>query len=628
MLPEEILSLDQDHKELFNALVEFYDRKSQEMIASDYFTPHDSSHCRAVEDIIKKLIKNSEIELSELENFLLIISIWTHDIGMFQDISHKYLDNEFTIDKARDVHDEISAWFINNDENFRALFKDMNDGEFRKLIHTVNIICKYHRRKRDVNECPKIRRLNDNQIVNTRLLSCLLRFGDTLHVESSRFDKRIYDILQIGDFDRTARLHWLKSYLVSAINLDISKQIIYITIDLPESTKGKEQELADNAERLKFFIYEDILEDKLAVSDTFREYNYKFYSSIVIDINHCPGYQDEMKEEVFGIINDLGIVTSPNTTKVITKTLDSISSLSNMNFDRYELFHNQMQQLIKNLKKIHSTRPCHVGLGKIISIIEDAPYQNEEIRNAPLEDMDKVKKYLITSINEIRDDRKKSKEIIEAKASETLKGMKNIFLIGFSEMVLGFLTANKDGNFKKSTNFFIFELEGKKKLSMTNRIEYSDGVFYSTCLSRAGFEKISIHPAISFASVITDIMANMQFSAEDLIDPDGLKKEFAKEIAANTEFYKNHYIKEMIISTGKCSTTLELIQLLVKMLNKIIEGDYYSNIEFSDPIIPKEDIGAWRKNHNKDVYIKINRTNLELKYGAFIRKSTETLKMG
>lgn len=46
---------DNTFRKLLENMVTFYDEKSEADPFTDYFTPHDSSHCRAVEKLVKAL---------------------------------------------------------------------------------------------------------------------------------------------------------------------------------------------------------------------------------------------------------------------------------------------------------------------------------------------------------------------------------------------------------------------------------------------------------------------------------------------------------------------------------------------------------------------------------------------
>ena len=231
----------------YTNLMSVVDAFHHEDFYDDYFTPHDGSHCRAIENIIRKIISNCDkniFNLSELEQFLLLISVWSHDLGMISNIAEGYFDErqqELDVSEKRLVHDLISAWYLS--KHYKILFLNHDeiddvdpllDSELRGYVDAVNIIIKYHRKKTNIKNCPEYK-IVGGETIRCRLLACLLRLGDTLHIDSSRFDERSYNILQLGEFDRFARLHWLKSYVVSAPpSLDKNNQVVTISIDLPE----------------------------------------------------------------------------------------------------------------------------------------------------------------------------------------------------------------------------------------------------------------------------------------------------------------------------------------------------------------------------------------------------------
>lgn len=187
----EIFKYNERFERLMVGIETFCNYKTSAKIPTDYFTPHDKEHSRAVESIIRDLIKKSNINLTDLEKFLLFASVWTHDLGMTQEIALKKLGEDYNRIAAREIHEEISAWFLSNDEEFKKIFiNEIPESLFRAYIHSINIISKYHRRKYEISKCPKIRHLCNDEEINLRLLACLIRIADTLHVDSSRFDKK------------------------------------------------------------------------------------------------------------------------------------------------------------------------------------------------------------------------------------------------------------------------------------------------------------------------------------------------------------------------------------------------------------------------------------------------------
>lgn len=518
------------YKDLINDISKYINEITSEDIPTDYFTPHDGSHCKSVEKIVKALINKSKIYLSDLEKFLLFASVWTHDIGMLEVIARDYLNIAYSADEKRSIHELISAWFLYRDERFKDIFKkkEISDNLIQNYINTITIINKFHRQKYDIEECPKIRYIKGESI-RTRLIAALLRLGDTLHVDSTRYDRRLYNILQIGHFDRTARLHWLKSYVVSTVHLDIITQTIFVIVDLPDPDDSQigfsdhehnsitRQKLIESAERLKFILTEDILEDLNAVKDVFKEEGLSFYESVKVNINLCPGMPNDLRNEIYNILNDLDIVLSPNTSRVMRKALASISSLSNMTFKNYEHFYNQTRQLIVHLEKIYQQRPCHIGLKKIIielkEIFKNFPgsEDNIEIQFGSITNQQIVKyqNQLKTFSTDIEKQRNDAIEAIKKKAKKYLERFEYIFLFGYSEIVLNFLKS-VDSNFRRNVSLYVFECSGKRRFSVTNRLEYNDGVYYALSLAKAGFGRVSLLPDTSFASLLIDLSQKEQ----------------------------------------------------------------------------------------------------------------------
>lgn len=509
--------ITEEDKEYYEKLKDYVVEKSKVEKGLRYFTPHDCNHCYSVEKIVKILVEKSKVKLNSLEQFILLSAIWTHDLGMIYEIGREY-SNTASIDEIREKHDEISAWYLK--KYFLEIFglqKETKTPEDRdkqskveRCVNSINIISKYHRRKEDVNGCPK-ERFVENKEIRTRLLACLLRLGDTLHVDFSRFDKEFYDILQIGDYSRDARLHWLKSYIVSNVHLDDKKETIFINMDFPEYKTQhdlNERELEEGYVKLASIIKEDVYEDVLDVNETFREYNLTTYTAVKPIINFISGYDEKYSRDIFGIINDIEILLSPNDSKVNKKSLNSIISLCNADFDNYEVFRNQTIQLIKHLEKIYAERPCHLGLGEIINNMTDITNQEFSIDpdNGTLHDIRRIQQVINERITNIREQRQTWEKEVYDQCEEHLEGIKHIFVCGFSEMVSNFIneysTRDKGKRFKDEVNIYVLEFGGKRRFLSSNLVEYNDGIFYSIHLKKMGFKNINLMPDTSLASCI------------------------------------------------------------------------------------------------------------------------------
>jgi translation initiation factor 2B subunit (eIF-2B alpha/beta/delta family) len=474
--------------------------------------------------MVKALIEKSEVELTDLEKFILFSAIWTHDLGMFEGVAGKFFEaqnipvNDRSAQTIRDRHNEISAWYLSSnvgeimkiqsdeDEEIKAAI----DNRLRNYVYTINVISQFHRMSEDINDCPRERFLKGEKI-RACLLACLLRLGDTLHVDSSRFDRRLYDVLQIGQLDRGARLHWLKSYVVSNVYLDPKNETVFVNIDLPaasiKSFQNNEVNWEESSKNLQIAIISDIFDDVLAVRKTFREYGLPAYSMVKPNITFIPGYSQRDSEEIAGIVSDLGVVFSPNTSKVMEKALDSIGSLCKIKFDRSEYLYNQMNQLLLYLSNVHESRPCHVGLRKIteaVNNIFDKTFSKRDIKNVAEVEVVECQKAITDKINEIRKERETCAIKLYTKCEgDLLNGVENIIVFGYSEMVTKFLEeyGKHHPSWKEELKLYVLECGGKRRFGSSNNIEYNDGVYYALQLSKHNFKNIYLLPDTSFGSL-------------------------------------------------------------------------------------------------------------------------------
>jgi translation initiation factor 2B subunit (eIF-2B alpha/beta/delta family) len=504
--------------------IEEYNRRLTEGQGISYFTPHDATHCIAVENMVKDLINTTGINLTDLEKFILFCAVWTHDLGMFPKIQGKFCEaqkipNEMrSTENLRDIHDQISAWYLlNYSDEIMKISADESEDEIivknalTNYARTISSISRFHRMKYDINECKSDRFLKGEK-VRTQALACYLRLGDTLHVDSTRFNRSLFDVLQIGQLDRSARLHWIKSYVVSNIYLDPLNETITVNIDLPDLgfSPGKDKDdWTESVRSIESAIIGDIYADVLAVREIFKREGLRAYSLVKPNTTYIQGYSKEDIEEIRGVISDLGIVFSPNTSKVIEKTMDSITSLCRIEFERSDVFYNQMTLLFSYLDRVHDSRPCHVGLSKVTENarkIFHFYYPDARVDHAaiPKSHIDECRQAIRAKIEELNDERKNFKEEIRSLCREPLlENIENIILFGFSEMVKDFLVSygKEHPSWKEKLKIFVLECAGKRRLSSNNKIEYNDGVHYAIQLSKCNFKRISLIPDVSMGSL-------------------------------------------------------------------------------------------------------------------------------
>lgn len=500
----------------------------------DYFTPHGYTHSAAVEAIVNTMLKNCSnqscyadtLHLTELEKFLLSASIWTHDLGMIAKIAKEYYDDcrdSYSIRKTRDDHDKISAWhlskkyrqvFLGGCQNLDGEIEDeFKDKTMESYVHVINLIIKYHRRKTDIEECPDEIYLGEDQ-VRCRLLACFLRLGDTLNIDSSRYDSKRYDFLLYGDFDRESRLHWLKSCIISNIYLDAKNQQAIVNIHLPEISgcdkgkKGIDEQEKDDERNLKEMIKREIDEDLVAVRETFRRYSLPIYVKTGIVISRIPGFDKNMRSDIAGLLSDLDLKSSLTSTQVINESLASIYHLGNMNNYQYKKFYYQFDQLIRHLESVHEERPCHVGVTKIIdgtrAVFLGLP--NKDSTEVQSSDVECAQKKLKILYNKIREMRKRAKEeILTSRNVRFLEDVQNIFLFGHSSAIRDLLKKHAEesnSNIWENDDIYVFECAGKRRFSAENCLEYSDGIYYASKIRDLGFKNVKIVPDVQFATIL------------------------------------------------------------------------------------------------------------------------------
>ena len=90
----------------------------------------------------------------------------------------------------------------------------------------------------------------------------------------------------------------------------------------------------------------------------------------------------------------------------------------------------------------------------------------------------------------------------KASSDNSLYDLEHIFLLGFGETVLNFLSSSRHLN-KEKVNVYVAECASKRVFSLDGGgAEYHDGVHFGTELSRRGFKRVSIIPDIELSTVL------------------------------------------------------------------------------------------------------------------------------
>lgn len=176
-------------------------------IVKDY-TDHGEKHSETVAYFVEKLLQATpDAKFSEEEIYLLLASVYLHDIGMQCDVVRSpevkegaerlgtKFDVEFTAEttnsysleqqiEIRKNHNFLSAAWIDylyreSDSILSIAIKSIpND-----LVGDLTDICKFHS-KLSINDCPEYGRYKSN--IRKKMISALLRFADELDISSTR----------------------------------------------------------------------------------------------------------------------------------------------------------------------------------------------------------------------------------------------------------------------------------------------------------------------------------------------------------------------------------------------------------------------------------------------------------
>jgi translation initiation factor 2B subunit (eIF-2B alpha/beta/delta family) len=487
------------------------------------FTPHDESHCQNVEKMTKVIVTKSEIDLSGTERFLLSCAAWTHDLGMNEEVADGYFrevkgrNTPIEPEEIRKEHHNASCWFLQS--RYEKLFDSTRGGSSGKpgkdeeeriiaVVRAISTIIQFHRKKEDIGKCAEHLTIK-GEVVRLKLLAAIFRLADTLHKDTSRFDPNAWPVLNMVSFGRESRLHWLKSFVVSNIHLNESEQVITIQLDLPDFTqfedwngnRGPEsrdkmlKDWDDNVRGLRHIISADIEEDLVVVNRIFSRYRMPTYVTVDVRLSLVRGFTRERYHEIKGIMSDLDIILSPNTSKVIRRTLDSLKSLCAANTTG-DSFRSLLDQLLKYLREIHESRPCHVGLGKIIKLLEKLPSadSSEELRRKINLFVQRIEKSRSEAIEKILN---RADAIVPESVSE-------IFLIGFSETISGLLKkiAECRPHSSGKIQIYVMECATKRRLGHSNLIEYNDGIHYASEIAKLGYYQVSLIPDLGFATLL------------------------------------------------------------------------------------------------------------------------------
>jgi len=236
----------------FNSRLDKIKKHAKQIFEKDalhhkYFTLHGIYHSHAIISVLNNLVDGIRpgSELNNEEIFLLLASVYLHDVGMLI----PYADDE---KKAKTISTPETPFtkedVIRREHHKRSgeyIIEHANDLDLDHVEkECVRLICEGHRVV-DLGAEDYCDIYIGIIPIRVRFLAALLRFSDELDIPYKRAPVKLYEILK-EDMPDESQLQWLKHYYTNGI--DISTKIsliggrktdIKIQIQYPDGEKGK-----------------------------------------------------------------------------------------------------------------------------------------------------------------------------------------------------------------------------------------------------------------------------------------------------------------------------------------------------------------------------------------------------
>ena len=231
-----------------------------------YYNDHGKNHFERIENNYSNMINESGISLTCCEVYLVLLSIWFHDIGLW--LGRKEGESP---EDARKYHHERVKDVIDLLVSKKEITPLENSEET-----ILTKICAGHSRKTDLNDITKTSTLNGESI-NPRLLSALLRIADALDIDHRRAPETIFELFE-DSIPENSKEHWDKHRFVNSVEFNR----IYASIDIVTTFK---QTLIDLVEqhKLAHWVQEEIKNELRSVKSVFDDYELPFSHVLLKD---------------------------------------------------------------------------------------------------------------------------------------------------------------------------------------------------------------------------------------------------------------------------------------------------------------------------------------------------------
>jgi translation initiation factor 2B subunit (eIF-2B alpha/beta/delta family) len=538
--------IDGPFKEIYESFVQRVQDATKTQSTIGQYTPHESSHLWGVEEIARRLVSHGtsavgDVDatkkdgrpwpLSPLERLVLSFSCWLHDLGRlrtyvdeYQTVTHS-TSGKSDYEMARDEHEIIGAFVISrymdlffplaeitkllkchHDQDRLPASKGSLDQAIdlqrealqENMSKVIGTCIKYHRRKRDIEDCPSERMLLGEPI-RLRLIASFLRLADALHIDRPRVSTRDYEML---DLSHTARLHWLKSFAISSISEDPDTREIRITFDVPDQWDRSPKERHWLSMARKFFatIQHEIEEEVYSVNKVFAEAGLPLYLYVRYEIHRIPGLLQQRSKDLWRVLCDVDLSYAQSSSVRLSIFADLAKRLAKDILDSpSEEREKAFTDLIGKIKRENEQqRWCHFGLSNIVEWCERILNKG----TSKWIQIDQLFQHLIeyqTRINEAYRD--PHYQIYAQDWAVELRKRKVVIVFSKSQSVIG---AFQGLELFKKAEMEVIVLEGspRSRYIGRNTLIYLDGLSYARDLANMGFRNIKLIPDIAVAHIL------------------------------------------------------------------------------------------------------------------------------
>lgn len=179
------------------------------------FTDHGIGHCKRVIERLNQLISDNILhELNKGELYVLLSSVWLHDIGM---MCKQIGEEKFEAKEIRERHHELTKKYLLNDNKYRE-YNIFSEPE----ANIIADICYCHRKTSIPSTCDA-RVALASETIHLRFLSALLRLADTMDMDYRRASECTMDLIKVrGDSVE----YWKACQLVTGIACETQNSTI------------------------------------------------------------------------------------------------------------------------------------------------------------------------------------------------------------------------------------------------------------------------------------------------------------------------------------------------------------------------------------------------------------------